>query len=221
MDDSDDDAGLKAMLGESFFTLCDALGRAKGVHATAVYPLLMSVISTLVGHKIKIIANKGNGYPIRFVMWNILMNFSGCGKSPVVDMLTRAIHYVDVDVRQRMLAALDAEFKEQQEAHQDASQQADGGDNSVVRTSTRATAVAAATERTAANKRAMDEYNRRKLVIQQFTFLNASVTMEATHLTLFYQEASTGLAVKVYILCRLPRAASIRRGSTIIHSRVL
>eukprot|EP00976_Prorocentrum_cordatum_P011892 239420-Prorocentrum_minimum.AAC.1 len=70
------------------------IARSKGTDVTAFSPLMMSVTSALTGHNTHIVVNPETGHTIKLVQWNVRLNFAGCGKSPVVSCLIRAVQVV-------------------------------------------------------------------------------------------------------------------------------
>ena len=194
---ADNHAWLRNILGNNVFLLCVNIGRCKGVDITSVFPLIFASVTALVGHDVVLQVNQQSGHEIRLVLWNILLIFSGCGKSPVVDFITAAIEYVDRKVRKRMLAKLARQ-------HEHARQQLDDGDedadrNDDARDNPQRQQVSAAEQRAAdaARNKQAAVHARQMEWAGEFTLLDDSVTMEATHLKLHYQQMDVGTAMKI------------------------
>lgn len=107
-DQTNDGAELRALIGDPLFWLCYSIAVSLGVSPSSIYPLLMSILSALVGSKATILINKDTGHKVRYVLWNIILNWSGTGKSPIVDFMKSVVEYVDAKVKTLMLAKLDA-----------------------------------------------------------------------------------------------------------------
>jgi hypothetical protein len=207
----DGNAELTTLIGKPFYDFCAGLAASKGCDASAVYPLVISTLSALVGNNVTICVDKNIGHEVRLICWYVTLNWSGCGKSPVVDIIRKAVKYVDRHVKSLMRAKLEgyvAVMKQQHQQHErEETQQVDGEDAQQVAPApapagrggarTRGAATAAASM---ASKRATEQsalIAKIRTAIDNFSHLDTCVTMEAKHLTMLYQMLLLGITTKV------------------------